>query len=99
MSPALGVPLVGEEGVGHLTLGNPWGLERQDEKAHQRTCQRLAACYPICRGTEIGYFYHMGKKNALRSGWRYKTTCAVGRFANQILLKMSLVVSFSGTPP
>ena len=28
-----------------------------------------------------------------------KTVCAVGRFANQILLKTSLAVSFSGTPP
>lgn len=39
----MGLPLVGEEGVGHLTLGNPRGVERQDEKAHQRTSQCLAA--------------------------------------------------------
>lgn len=36
MGPMCGVPFVGEEGVGHLTLGNPRGIKRRKEKARQR---------------------------------------------------------------
>ena len=96
----MGLPLVGEEGVGHLTLGNPRGVERQDEKAHQRTSQCLAAqlVLPSAEKQRLVIFTTWAKKCSEK--WlEVQTTCAVGRFANQILLKTSLAVSFSRTPP
>lgn len=38
----MGLPLVGEEGVGHLTLGNPRGVET-GRKGTSETSQCLAA--------------------------------------------------------
>ena len=98
VGPMCGVPFVGEEGVGHLTLGNPRGIKRQKEKARQRYLSAWAAqsAIPSVEEQRLVVFTMWAKKCSEKWLQVENPTCS-WEFYSQILLKMLLSVSFSGT--